>query len=1079
MSQVLRCVLAVALLGLSGAVNLRLPKSGLVAVKANKTVVAANKTVATVTTKIKASAFSKDFLVSVDAELDRMLPDYSSAPSKPKATNSSVKKLGLVAQKVKVHSGGLMALAAHGAAQLDAEKVMQTGSIPTIVKMLRSGTKAAAGANMWKADVDIAIVEKAIVNLNGMVFNSQIRLDAKNDECEEWKAKYTETLDQINGDLARLGEELSNTARAILNHMGGIDANVLNNQQTKEELQKELLAYNEVRNADLIVLKERETNMAVSAFILVFSACPDAPAASSSAAMLQGANRLRIQSVQTCVNATNGTQKLTFKDPKLDEAAQRLTEEAQDTLFRFIETEESKKGGKKIAAAANNLEAEALGTFEVVAEDLDDGDKDTDADDASLQYMDDSDDFYRAQAEEQEEAGYHGFGGAMLQKKQDPCGPQLERQPVPEEGACGALPASCCGCNKFFTTAEGNGNDEMGWCSFVPAERKCMSGAFLSKEGKDLKSERVCGLKKPEQAVKKPPKSEMKAANRCSNAKFDCGVLHDMFAALWGETKDLVDELTYKMNQDSAAWDRVKGDINSLLQTQATQLAALQAALAEASAMKAEQTDEQAAKQKEKVDTTKLFDDAMSECREVMKEILFTEICGVLAVRNNMVAAHFPGEPTPTDCGVGEWVAGDCSVPCDDELQGGVHSLVREVITAPTTRGVACPSLTTQRKCKQIPCPIECGLSPWSAWGKCTKECGGGIQSGTRSLEVKPKNGGSACDVLTQSQPCNSGACDVDCVLGEWMPFKTCTKACNGGYEERRKRVISEKKGDGFCLPWNHKDRLERKPCNTQACTGDEECNTTMDLVIAIDSSGSITEAGFDILKEFAAKIVRRMMATVQVGVVLFGNGKLDLETNVISDAKVVTDNLEGDMEAVAGKVEGMIIHKGFTNMAQAFTKSKDVLTYARKGSKTVMLMLTDGRPSFKFQTGFAMRSLRKSTRIMIIQVQANRKQEIAELLKGYVSEPFIANYRHIPGKKKLRGAFDSYVTSAIADMCPKLVSPSALAECTVTDGASESEVYPCECGKAICKPGEFCNGEDNYCVPPELALMQHGKKSH
>jgi len=251
------------------------------------------------------------------------------------------------------------------------------------VKMLRKGVKAAAGANMWKADVDIAIVEKAIINLNGMVFNSQIRLDAKNDECEEWKAKYTETLDQINGDLARMGEELSNTARAILNHMGGIDANILNNQQTKEELQKEELAYNEVRNADLIVLKERETNMAVSAFILVFSACPDAPAAaSSSAAMLQSAGKVGLTStaVKTCTNPGNGTQKIKFDDPKLDEAANRLTEEAQDMLLRFIETEEEVKGkkakqAKKIAQAAQSLEGMALGTMEVMAEDLDDGDR--------------------------------------------------------------------------------------------------------------------------------------------------------------------------------------------------------------------------------------------------------------------------------------------------------------------------------------------------------------------------------------------------------------------------------------------------------------------------------------------------------------------------------------------------------------------------------------------------------------------------------------------------------------------------------------------------------------------------------
>merc|ERR1719424_849874 len=740
--------------------------------------------------------------------------------------------------------------------------------------------------------------------------------------------------------------------------------------------------------------------------------------------------------------------------------------------MRFISTEQSKKGGRRIADAASKLEAMALSEVEVTTEELDDGDVEGGDDNEVEEEEEKEKEDEEASKQEDKEAG-----ASLLQQGQDPCGPPVERAEIPDAKPCSKMPASCCSCNKYFTTVKGQkgATDEMAWCFYVPERRKCQSGKWL-KRHEDVKAEVVCGLKKEEQPIEKPPKSELKAANRCSNAKFDCGILHDMFAALWGETKDLVDSLVWKMNQDTAAWEKVKSDINTLLQTQATQLANLQSALAEASAMKAAQLDEQAAKQKEKTDVTDLFDRTMKECQDAMKEILFMEICGVLAVRNNIIAKNLPGEPTPTDCVVGEFVAADCSVSCDDELQGGVHNLAREVMVTNTKRGVDCPALTTQRKCKQIPCPVECGLSHWSAWGKCSKECGGGIQSATRSMEVKPKNGGKACDALTQSQPCNNGACDVDCVLGKWMAWKPCNKACSAGFEERRKRVLSEIKGDGYCLPWNDKERLERKPCNAQACTGDEECNSTIDLVIAIDSSGSITEAGFDILKEFAAKIVRRMMAPVQVGVVLFGNGKLDLDTNIVSDAKVITDNLEGDMESVAKKVEGMIIHKGFTNMAQGFTKSKDVLTYMRKGAQGTVLMITDGRPSFKFQTGFAVKSLRQSARLMIVQVQANRKQEIAEMLKGYVSEPWSLNYRHIKGKKTLAKTYGSYATSVLADICPKLVSPSALTECTVLDGSGESKVYPCECGKAVCQHGDFCAADDEYCIPPELALVQ-GRK--
>ena len=69
----------------------------------------------------------------------------------------------------------------------------------------------------------------------------------------------------------------------------------------------------------------------------------------------------------------------------------------------------------------------------------------------------------------------------------------------------------------------------------------------------------------------------------CSNAKVDCGSLHNMFASLWGECKDLVDELVWKMNLDTAAPKKVEADIHALFQTQTTQLSSLQAALAEAS----------------------------------------------------------------------------------------------------------------------------------------------------------------------------------------------------------------------------------------------------------------------------------------------------------------------------------------------------------------------------------------------------------------------------------------------------------------------------------------------------------------
>ena len=48
------------------------------------------------------------------------------------------------------------------------------------------------------------------------------------------------------------------------------------------------------------------------------------------------------------------------------------------------------------------------------------------------------------------------------------------------------------------------------------------------------------------------------------------------------------------------------------------------------------------------------------------------------------------------------------------------------------------------------------------------------------------------------------------------------------------------------------------------SCPGtesDEVCTDRIDLVIAIDASGLITEKGFDLMKEFAKKLLKRMVA--------------------------------------------------------------------------------------------------------------------------------------------------------------------------------------------------------------------------
>ena len=50
--------------------------------------------------------------------------------------------------------------------------------------------------------------------------------------------------------------------------------------------------------------------------------------------------------------------------------------------------------------------------------------------------------------------------------------------------------------------------------------------------------------------------------------------------------------------------------------------------------------------------------------------------------------------------------------------------------------------------------------------------------------------------------------------------------------------------------------------------------------------------------------------------------------------------------------MDGMEQKKGFTNMAQVFALAETMYTSSgRKGAQSALLVITDGKPSFQFQT--------------------------------------------------------------------------------------------------------------------------------
>jgi hypothetical protein len=165
----------------------------------------------------------------------------------------------------------------------------------------------------------------------------------------------------------------------------------------------------------------------------------------------------------------------------------------------------------------------------------------------------------------------------------------------------------------------------------------------------------------------------------------------------------------------------------------------------------------------------------------------------------------------PVDCVVSTYtVWGACSKTCN----AGTKARSRSIITNMKYGGEACPDLEHATDCNHGHCPIHCEVTAFDGWGACTKTCGSGYQRRERSVITQAKHGGYVCPDFTDTQPCNTEKCPIDCITSGWTEFTTCPKSCGGALQERRKSVITASKHGGKACGSIYEDQR----CNTQAC---------------------------------------------------------------------------------------------------------------------------------------------------------------------------------------------------------------------------------------------------------------------
>jgi len=485
-----------------------------------------------------------------------------------------------------------------------------------------------------------------------------------------------------------------------------------------------------------------------------------------------------------------------------------------------------------------------------------------------------------------------------------------------------------------------------------------------------------------------PSQDKSKGKGKCTITKSpDCYKIQERFLLIQSGIKDEAENLLQEIAGMEASCKQTADTMEEQIADDSKRLSESELALADGTRDEA-QAGENARQ------TARENDQLNSDLKRQMKSCSVnyvnyeSELCALKKIRGELYK-KLAGTYTAffQDCAVSKWDAEECTKKCE----GGEQKLSRNVMTHPNG-GAKCLPLTALKKCNLNPCPIDCKLATWTGWSKCSAECGGGVQQRIRDVDVAMKYGGNPCDQTSQARSCNSQACEKDCDLGHWTAWGQCSKDCDGGTQKRQKFIAEQATGEGKCPGrWSSK-RLEYTECNMYRCELKDgaktaTCDQELDIVLLLDGSGSLGQKGWNAEMKAANLFVDAFAGTgakANMAVILYSGprtwsgvykcfGKNVNKVNVETTCKIKSvTHFSADMATIKADIAKLVWPKGSTLTSLALLSAYSELSLGRKGAKSIVVAITDGRPLSYDATGLASRYVRKKARLVWVPVTSN-----------------------------------------------------------------------------------------------------------
>jgi len=357
------------------------------------------------------------------------------------------------------------------------------------------------------------------------------------------------------------------------------------------------------------------------------------------------------------------------------------------------------------------------------------------------------------------------------------------------------------------------------------------------------------------------PAAEGPTSNRAQRKKCapggeaSCATMRDkLLSILTGMSDKLMDIQKDLVRAERVCEESIQ-NMNDQIDFQDTRQKEAQAQLAEAAQIMGDADQQSSLKETQARGFQRDYDETMAKCKTSIRAFE-DEICSARKLRGELYKMSNI-QRNAQDCEVSEWIPEECPVSCG----GATQRLKRRISMVPNQYGAGCPPVEMERRCNEQSCPIDCEVGAWSRWSSCTVRCGGGVRQRARLVEMQPMFNGKPCSATSAAEKCNVGACDKDCVLSEWTDWATCSKECDGGLRTRKKEVTTEAVGKGRCADRMDPSRLGYKPCNERICrlpaNASLTCKSKLDVIVLLAGAAGLREEGWAAFQKAGEMLIR------------------------------------------------------------------------------------------------------------------------------------------------------------------------------------------------------------------------------